>query len=139
MPMDLFNIFKHIFEKTIPHEEKNSEFLQVIPKIKIYEKITDIPEPNSELGFTLILGKGKISLTPDKIPDYQAEYVAPLKSYLDLLQGKTISQDLKPNLKVRQNVGGVNINNVLNVLQSSVQQNNEIQNLLSLYREKYKI
>nr|MDO8079694.1 hypothetical protein [Candidatus Freyarchaeota archaeon] len=137
--MDLFNIFKHIFERTIPHEEKNSEFLQVIPKIKIYEKITAIPEQNGEMEFTLILGKGKISLTPDKIPDYQAEYVAPLKSYLDLLQGKASFQDLKSNLKIRHNVGGVNIDKVLDILQGSAQQNNEIQNLLSLYREKYKI
>lgn len=137
--MDLFSIFKNIFEKTIPLEEKNTEFLQVIPKIKIYEKITAIPERNAEMEFTLILGKGKISLTTDKMPDYQAEYIAPLKSYLDLLQGRTPSQKLKPNLKVRYNIGGVNIDKVLNILQSSIQQNSEIQNLLSQYREKYKI
>ncbi|MEM2144892.1 MAG: hypothetical protein QW279_05995 [Candidatus Jordarchaeaceae archaeon] len=137
--MELLNILKHIFEKTIPYEEKNLEFLHVIPKIKIYEKITDIPEKNGEMEFTLILGKGKLFLTTDKIPDYQAEYVAPLKSYLDLLQGRAPSQNLKQNLKVRYNVGGVNIDNVLNILQSSVQQNSEIQNLLSQYREKYKI
>jgi hypothetical protein len=137
--MDLLNIFKHIFERTIPHEKKNSEFLQVIPKIKIYEKITAVPEQNGEMEFTLILGNGKISLTPCKIPDYQAEYVAPLKSYLDLLQGKASFQDLKSNLKIRHNIGGVSIDKVLDILQGSAQQNNETQNLLSLYREKYKI
>ncbi|MGQ9723135.1 MAG: hypothetical protein ACUVXA_17670 [Candidatus Jordarchaeum sp.] len=137
--MDILNILKHIFERTIPSEEKNSEFLQVIPKIKIYEKITAVPEPEGETAFTLILGNGKISITPDKIPDYQAEYVAPLKSYLDLLQGKISPQQLESNLKIRQKISGVNINNVLDILKNSAQQNNEIQNLLSLYREKYKI
>lgn len=137
--MELFNILKYIFEKTIPYEKKNSEFLHVIPKIKVYEKITDIPEKNGEMEFTLILGKGKLFLTADKIPDYQAEYVTTLKSYLDLLQGRVPSQNLKQNLKVRYNVGGVNIDKVLNILQSSVQQNSEIQSLLSHYREKYKI
>ena len=137
--MDLFKIFKHIFERTIPCEEKNSEFLQVIPKIKIYERITSVPEPEGEMSFTLILGNGKISITPDKIPDYQAEYVAPLKSYLDLLQGKVSPQDLESNLKIKQKIGGININRVLDILKDSAQQNNEIQNLLSLYREKYRI
>ncbi|WXG40386.1 MAG: hypothetical protein WED07_06150 [Candidatus Freyarchaeum deiterrae] len=137
--MDLLNIFKHIFERTIPCEKKNSEFLEVIPKIKIYEKITAIPEQNSEMEFTLILGKGKISITPCKIPDYQAEYVAPLSSYLDLLQGKASFQDMKSNLKIRHNIGGVKIDKVFDILRGSVQQNNEIQNMLSQYREKYKI
>ncbi len=137
--MDLFNIFKHIFEKAIPREEKSQEFLQVIPKIKIYERITAVPEPEGEMAFTLVLGNGRISITPDKIPDYQAEYVAPLKSYLDFLQGKPSPLDLKSNLKIKQKVGGVNIGKVLDILEESAQQNNEIQNLLSLYREKYKI
>ncbi len=137
--MDLFNIFKHIFERTIPCEEKNSEFLQVIPKIKIFERITSVPEPEGEMSFTLILGNGKISITPDKTPDYQAEYVAPLKSYLDLLQGKISPQDLESNLKIRNKIGGININSVLSILKDSAQQSNEIQNLLSLYREKYRI
>ncbi|MBS7250486.1 MAG: hypothetical protein KIH08_07840 [Candidatus Freyarchaeota archaeon] len=137
--MDLFNILKHIFEKAIPREEKSQEFLQVIPKIKIYERITAVPEPEGEMAFTLVLGNGKISITPDKIPDYQAEYVAPLKSYLDFLQGKLSPLDLKSNLKIKQKIGGVNIDKVLDILEDSAQQNNEIQNLLSLYREKYKI
>ncbi|MEM2136249.1 MAG: hypothetical protein Q6366_006860 [Candidatus Freyarchaeota archaeon] len=137
--MDLFNIFKHIFEKAIPREEKSQEFLQVIPKIKIYERITAVPEPEGEMAFTLVLGNGKISITPDRIPDYQAEYVAPLKSYLDFLQGKLSPLDLKSNLKIKQKIGGVNIDKVLDILKDSAQQNNEIQNLLSLYREKYKI
>ncbi|MHA1263463.1 MAG: hypothetical protein ACTSSA_15555 [Candidatus Freyarchaeota archaeon] len=119
--MDLLNLFKHIFERTIPREEKNSEFLQV------------------KMEFTLTFGNGKISITPYKTPDYQAEYVAPLKAYLDLLQGKTSTHDLKSSLKIRRKIGGVNIDRVLNLLKSSAQQDNEIQSLLSQYREKYKI
>ncbi len=137
--MDLFNIFKHIFERTIPCEDKNSEFLQVIPKIKIYERITAVPEQEGEVEFTLILGNGKILITSEKIPDYQAEYVAPLKSYLDLLQGRISPKDLESNLKIRQKIGGVNINRVLDILKDSAQNNNEIQNLLSSYREKHGI
>ena len=137
--MDLLNLFKHIFERTILREEKNSEFLQVIPTIKIYEKITAVPEPEGKMEFTLTFGNGKISITPYKTPDYQAEYVAPLKAYLDLLQGKISTHDLKSSLKIRRKIGGVNIDRVLNLLKSSAQQDNEIQSLLSQYREKYKI
>ncbi|MEM3586369.1 MAG: hypothetical protein QXO71_03510 [Candidatus Jordarchaeaceae archaeon] len=137
--MELFSIFKQIFERTIPLEEKNSELLHVIPEIKIYEKITDVPEKNSEMEFTLIIGKGKILLKPNKMPDYQAEYVASLKSYLDFLQGKASSQNSKSNLEIRHSIGGVNIQTVLDILQKSVQQNTEIQNMLSTYREKHRI